>query len=190
MTTHHPTEQSLRDALRHQTAKTHELLDQALSRLDLRDSTQRQEFCAIQAHGFHLMGQACNWQAAEATPILRRAIDALEQDISPARRAMTVYPPHPIPGLTLQPDAVAYLVLGSQLGATVLRRALPEDQQTGFFGLRAETTLWRQFCQRLADQPADTPHARRVISDARTAFGLFDVTNASETTVDAAIASQ
>ena len=189
MTEHTLTEPTLRDALRHQTSEEHAQLDRALSRLDLRDPEQRRAFCAIQAHGFYLMGTACNWQAAEATPVLRNALSALEHDITPAQRAMTVYPPLAVPGLTLHPDAVAYLVLGSQLGATVLRRALPEDAQTGFFGMKADTALWRQFCQRMSTQPTDSPLARRVIADARTAFGLFDPPLASKTTVDTAIAS-
>ena len=76
-------------------------------------------------------------------------------------------------GEFLDPDAVAYVALGSQLGLTVLRRDLPPEDRTGIFGSEPDVAAWKAFAARIADLSSETPAARRTISDARRAFAAF-----------------
>lgn len=159
---------NLRDALRNATSGPHQRLDVELSRLDLADDQDRRAFCMVQRRGFSRLAEACGWDAAEATTALRDTLEALDDDLGSA--------PASGPGLDLplHRDAVAYLMLGSQLGTAVLRRRLPEPPLRGFFALTGDRGAWRAFCQRLATQPVDGPEAQRVLRDAIRAFSIFE----------------
>lgn len=159
---------NLRDALRSATAGPHRRLDAQLSRLDLASSDDRRAFCEVQRRGFTRLGAACGWDAAEAATALRDTLKALDEDLGPQ--------PLPGPGLDLplHGDAVAYLLLGSQLGTAVLRRTLPEPPTRGFFALTGDRVAWRAFCLRLGAQPDDSAESRRVLRDAIRAFSIFE----------------
>lgn len=159
---------NLRDALRSATSAPHLRLDAQLSRLDLSRQEDRRVFCLVQRRGFSRLAEACGWQAAEASPALRDTLRALDEDLGPQE------PQGPGLDLPLHGDAVAYLLLGSQLGTAVLRRALPEPPERGFFALPGDRIAWRAFCLRLAAQPARCPQAQRVLRDAIRAFSIFE----------------
>ena len=76
-------------------------------------------------------------------------------------------------GQPLDPDAVAYVVLGSQLGMTVLRRHLTPEECTGIFQNEPDIAAWKRLATRLSSLPADTDTARRTIADAHRAFEMF-----------------
>ncbi|WP_353474586.1 hypothetical protein PVT71_21810 [Salipiger sp. H15] len=159
---------NLRDALRGATSGPHLRLDAELSRLDLSKTQDRRVFCEVQRRGFSRLGDACGWQASEATPALHDTMRALAQDLGPEP---SVGPGRDLP---LHGDAVAYLLLGSQLGTAVLRRALPEPATCGFFALPGDRIAWRAFCQRLSALPSRCPEAQRVLRDAIRAFSIFE----------------
>lgn len=159
---------NLRDALRSATATPHMRLDAELSRLDLANVDDRRAFCLVQRRGFSRLAEACRWQAGEATPALRDTLRALDEDLGPEM-------PHgPGLDLPLHGDAVAYLLLGSQLGAAVLRRTLPEPPKGGYFALPGDRIAWRAFCLRLGARPAGDSQAQRVLRDAIRAFSIFE----------------
>lgn len=159
---------NLRDALRSATSGPHHRLDSALSLLDLSRPADRLAFCLVQRRGFARLAAACGGEAAEASAALLDTLMALDQDLGPA--------PAQGPGLDLplHADAVAYLVLGSQLGATVLRRSLPEPPDHGYFALAPDKTSWRAFCLRLSACPSRSSEAQRVLRDAIRAFSIFE----------------
>lgn len=161
-------EANLRDALRSATAGPHQRLDAELSRLDLSDKHDRRAFCDVQRRGFTRLAEACGWDAAEASTALRATLAALDDDLGPASS------PGPGLDLPLHGDAVAYLLLGSQLGVSVLRRALPEPPVRGFFALAGDRVAWRAFCLRLGARPATDSEAQRVLRDAIRGFSIFE----------------
>jgi heme oxygenase (biliverdin-IX-beta and delta-forming) len=151
----------LRGYLRDATAEAHTRLDGLMSQLDLSDAEQRDTFTIIQHRGFQRLSQACNGQAAEATPLLHRTLSRTGPDDTIPADA------------PLDPDAVAYVALGSQLGLTMMRRSLDETQQTGIFADPPDIPAWKAFAARTASLPTDTPAAARTVRDARRAFDIF-----------------
>jgi heme oxygenase len=79
----------------------------------------------------------------------------------------------------LHPLAVLYVLLGSGMGAEVLRRRWlaasdPVVRGAGhLFGLPPRTAGWRQFCAEMAGRPADGADAAEVLRDAVRIFGLY-----------------
>ncbi|WP_370208600.1 hypothetical protein [Pararhodobacter marinus] len=138
-----------------------------ISPLNLLIAERRDAFCRIHRLGFSTLRAACGGQAAEATGALRRILTALDEGLSDTA------PDAPLPAPRLHPDAVAYLVLGSQMGTEMMRRGLPEDQQTGYFGQEPDMAAWRAFCKRMGGIDSTTPEAARILSDANRAFAIF-----------------
>ncbi|ANT61048.1 hypothetical protein AYJ57_12135 [Salipiger sp. CCB-MM3] len=160
---------NLRDALRSATSAPHARLDGQLAGLDLTDPRARRDFCDVQRRGFSRLGEACHWHAAEASDALIATLRALDVDLGrPLERS------GPGRDLPLHSDAVAYLLLGSQLGAAMLRRSMPEPPERGYFALPPARGAWRALCQRLSAQPARCPEAQRVLRDAIRAFSIFE----------------
>ncbi|MWD26381.1 hypothetical protein E0K89_002710 [Aquicoccus sp. SCR17] len=168
MTTVSRPEGDLRTQLRSFTRDSHERLDARLARYDLTDPEDRQRFCAIQYRGFSDLGDACGWDAAEATSALRDIHAALAVELGlPVSRSSD---PSTRP---LHPDAVAYVTLGSQLGTEAMKRAMPEEQRRGAFGLAPDSDAWRAFRTRIAEDPGDEASRQRILDDARAAFDIF-----------------
>ena len=163
-----PRPTTLRDALKHSTDERHQALDARLSALNLLKPERRAEFCRIQLLGFRSLRAACAGDAAEGSAVLHRQIDALEAEcgVEPEAR-------NPTPVACLHPDAVAYVTLGAQMGNAMMRRALPEDQQTGPFGLEPDMAAWRAFCERMRSIDPDEAQAHSILRDARDAFSVF-----------------
>ena len=158
---------TLRAALRSQTRPAHEALDNRISPLNLLIAERREAFCRVHRLGFATLGRACDGNASEATPSLHRIMATLDEALA------NVPADAPLPAPILHPDAVAYLVLGSQMGTEMMRRGLPEDQQTGYFGQDPDMTAWRAFCARMGAMDSTTPEAQRILSDANRAFAIF-----------------
>lgn len=157
---------SLRDALRDATAAAHARLDECLAALDLTIPPDRKSFCTIQLRGFSRLGEACGWQAGEATPALTRVVQALERECGAGAPTVPL-------DEAMHPDAVAYVTLGSQLGTAAMRLSLPEDERTGLFGLAPDKAAWRDFRLRMDKKSPHGPEAERIIADAARAFAIF-----------------
>lgn len=154
-----------RQVLRSSTEPAHDALDHRMSRFDLTDANDRRVFCGIQMRAFARLGTACAWDAAEGTVVLHNMVQALLQEAG-----------DPVPECNDAPicaDAVAYLALGSQMGATVLRRGIPTADHVGFFGLDADVAGWRAFCARMDAVPVWSEAARLVRRDAIRGFEIF-----------------
>ena len=156
-----------REDLRSSTSAAHTRLDTALSRFDLSVPTGRRAFSRVQLRGFTRLSDACDDHAAEGTQALRDTLAALTDEASEDVSASV--------GATkrLHPDAVAYVTLGSQLGTSVLRKGLAEEERNGLFGLTPDKAAWRAFCQRMRDTPPDDATAAQVREDAIRAFDIF-----------------
>ena len=170
MTTHGPETipVTFRHELRHTTAQAHHSLDTLLSELDLRQAPHRRLFDAIQLAGFRRIGAACGWQAGEATEVLARTVEALSRGA-----AAPEVDAQPAPDAPMEPDAVAYLTLGSQLGLSVLRRDVPEAERHGILALEPELAAWKTFAQRLSEAAPDATRRARILADAARAFAIF-----------------
>ena len=160
--------ESLRDALRTHTDADHRALDARLSTLNLLIPERRLSFCQVQLIGFRRLQAACGGEAAEASAVLARLIAALEAEC--AADPMGEPPATP---LVLHPDAVAYVTLGAQLGTAMMRRALPDDQQTGYFALEPDMGAWRAFCDRMGARDPLSGDALPLLRDAGRAFEVF-----------------
>lgn len=157
--------ETLRDRLRADTSTLHRQLDDRLATLDLTQPQRRRAFCLIQLHGFAALGTACDWQAAEATEVLKRQMEALRAETGETPIEMVIP--------RLHADAVAYVALGSQLGTEMMRRGLDEAQQTGYFGQTPDMTAWRNFCDRMRDTDPTSAEGLTIRGNACTAFAVF-----------------
>lgn len=158
---------NLRTALREATRVEHDSLDGLVSQLDLRRAEDRETFSTLQVLGFRALARLCRTPAAEAVSVFDR-MSGLDREAS--QHTTRDGDSH---GEVLDPDAVAYVALGSQLGLTVMRRDLPPEARTGIFSAEPDIDGWKAFAARIGGLPSDTPAARRTISDARRAFSVF-----------------
>lgn len=132
-----------------------------MSRLDLAQHNHRMLFSDIQMRGFARLAELISGDTAEATSLINRMTDTAGSGRKAAHND------------ALDADAVAYVALGSQLGLTVLRRNLPEDERTGIFEHEPDVGAWKDFAARISAVPGDTDQAQRTIDDARRAFDIF-----------------
>ena len=136
-----------------------------MSQLDLAQHNHRMLFSDIQMRGFARLAELISGDTAEATSLINR----MTEPAGNGRKAAN----DPALSDALDADAVAYVALGSQLGLTVLRRNLPEDERTGIFEHEPDVGAWKDFAARISAVPGDTDQAQRTIDDARRAFDIF-----------------
>jgi len=146
---------SLRVLLRRETSQAHAQLDAHISQLDLREPGPRAVYSRLLYRATLRVGRACQWRAAEATPLMARMIDPPQQDAP------------------LEADAAAYVMLGSQMGLTLLRQGLAPAQRTGALALAPDTAAWGAFVGRIGRCVPGTEAAERLVADSCRVFGIF-----------------
>lgn len=151
--------------LRTATSEAHARLDAQISQLDLREAGPRAVYSRILYRATLRVGRACQWRAAEATPLMTRMVATLGPDF-PADN-----PPQQDPAIGA--DAAAYVMLGSQMGLTLLRQGLAPDQRTGALAMAPDTAAWTAFVGRIARCAPGTEAATSLISDSIRVFGIF-----------------
>ena len=166
---------NLRERLRAGTRAHHEDVDAAFSQLDLRERDGLASFLSAQGAALQAIRCASGRHAAEAGALRDEMLAAAEADFRHlgyrAERA-----PTPV---DLHPTAVLYILLGSALGAQVLRRRWlasgdPLVQGAGaYFGLPLRAAAWRLFCEEAAATPAQGEDADVILRDANRIFDLY-----------------
>lgn len=166
---------NLRERLRAGTRSRHEDVDAAFSQLDLRDRDGLARFLSAQGGALRAIRCPFGPYAAEARALQGEMLDAVEADLRqlghPKEKAL-----RPV---DLHPTAVRYVLLGSALGAQVLRRRWlasgdPLVQGAGaLFSLPPRGAAWRIFCEEAAATPAQGEDADAILRDANRVLGLY-----------------
>jgi heme oxygenase len=165
-----------RAALRTATAPDHERVDAAFSRAVLSDRV---------SYGHFLRAQAAAHLPVEDA-LVRGGIAALVPDWDARRRdrllqddlhALGLDAPAPVGDPVLKGDAALlgalYVLEGSRLGGTMLKRSVAPDLPTGFLGAM-DSAAWRELLA-LLDARLDTgPERAAAIAAARAVFTLFE----------------
>lgn len=166
---------NLRDRLRSSTARQHEAVDRAFSRLDLHDPAALSDLFRALRTAIGAVRCLPGAQAAEALALRDEAIEALDADL----RHLGAPRSSPLSPVELHATAVLYVLLGSRMGMGVLRRRWstatdPVARGAGrSFGLAAQTPAWRRFCEATSGRPADGPEADAILHDAGRLFDLY-----------------
>ena len=166
---------NLRERLRAGTRARHEDVDAAFSQLDLRERDGLARFLDAQGGALRAIRCTSGRHAAEAGALRAEMLGAVEADLRHlGHRAERAPPP-----VDLHPTAVLYILLGSALGAQVLRRRWlasgdPLVRGAGaYFGLPPRGAAWRLFCEEAAATPAQGEEADAILRDANRVFGLY-----------------
>ena len=165
---------SLRQRLRQDTHRLHEAVDQKYGSQDLQTVSGLSRFLGAHfvaystlAHWLDGLGHFLQPRLDQLAADLR----ALGADVPPVSR-VSVPDQH-------QPDGVMYVLLGSQMGARVLRRhwAASEDERVLSAGrfLSDETNAgsWQEFARYCSTQPAIGEIADQVVRSAEATFTIF-----------------
>ena len=175
---------SLRDRMRLDTADLHAALDARLGAFDLRDPADLAGFLRINERGFAAIagagpdGAVCMGRsiAADLARRIRSDLDRLGTSPLPAVAA----PEDP------DPLAIDYVVLGSRLGSSVLKRhwAQAEDprvrEASCYFSAPAQVRRWQAFCRQTREMSPKNAAADRAVDDTRRIFALFNDHNSSD----------
>ncbi|WP_375688282.1 hypothetical protein [Pseudooceanicola sp. LIPI14-2-Ac024] len=153
-----------RSQLRDVTAERHRILDGRMGGIDLSTPCGRATFQEIHDIANARVLAACDGQAAEATDYVRRA--------APVTRGAGSDRPAPA-DRPIHPDAVAYVMLGSQLGLAFLRKSVPEALRTGILAREPEIAAWRSFLARIVATPPEGELRDRILADSTRVFDIF-----------------
>lgn len=164
---------SLRERIRQDSADLHHALDTSMGSLCLRDPADLATFLKINERALSALAghPGIGGRIAAGLVIrLRRDLDILGAELLP--------PAPPLPA-DLSPLAVDYVVLGSRLGTSVLRRdwARATDplvqQACTYFSAPAQVDAWREFCGQTGNMPSTGNDADCVSGDILQIFRLF-----------------
>lgn len=164
---------SLRERIRQDSAALHHTLDKSLGSLCLLDPVGLTAFLKINERGLSALAGYSGTGgriAADLVDRLRRDLAILGTDPLP--------PAPPLPA-DLSPLAVDYVVLGSRLGTSVLRRdwvraTHPLVQRAcNYFTAPAQVDAWRAFCGQTGNMPSSGQAADCVSGDILQIFRLF-----------------
>lgn len=162
----------LRLRLRKDTRVEHERVEAEFARLDLNDPVGLQ--CTVRAHARAL---ARLLPSLAPLPEMRREAERLHALALQAAEGITPDEAQPVPeGQTLHPLAVAYVILGSRLGARVIAAELNRDNVRSrpkdfeYFVDDNSRPAWSALLQ-LLDSCTDATDL--VVADATAAFGVF-----------------
>ncbi|SHH02848.1 Heme oxygenase [Cognatishimia maritima] len=156
---------SLRLRLRAETRRNHDLVDANLAPLVHAGATGFRQFLLFQWRFFSAIEQRCD--DASCALIVHDMLNRLNADL----RSLGLCSPRK--KLSFQPNALAidYLVIGSRLGAKVLKRqwldtALPEvSSAKAFLNAPDYVSFWREFVARTEKMPATGKFADEVVID-------------------------
>lgn len=164
---------SLRDRMRRDSAGLHHALDDRLGGLSLCHADGLTDFLRINERGFSALA-ACTGQGADIAADLA---ERLRRDL--AILNATPLPPAPaFPG-GISALAIDYVVLGSRLGTSFLKRiwAGAADplvrRANNYFEAPAQADAWRDFCKQTCNMPPQGDTADCVVDDIIRIFRLF-----------------
>ena len=167
-----------RAALRAATAEEHKRVDAAFSRFDLGGEAGYRDFLLAQAEAFLPVEAALDKAGAEAVlpdwPLRRRG-QLLRADLA----ALDVTAPEPFSALPIVSGkapmlGAVYVLEGSRLGGTVLKRTVPGHFPRRFLEARQAAGSWRTLLKTLDDfliRPGDLDAA---IQAAKEIFARFE----------------
>ena len=153
-----------RSQLREATAERHKRLDARMGAIDLSTPAGRSEFQRVHDLANARVLAACGGSAAEATDYLAR---------STGRNSAAEVEEQHAPGEAIHPDAVAYVMLGSQLGLAYLRKSLDASHRTGVFQAEPDLQSWKSFLARIAANPPVGDRRERILNDSARGFDIF-----------------
>lgn len=178
-------QRSLRTRLRDDLSHVHERLDSRLSLADLTTGQGLRRFLFAQSFGFRQVMARLDDQDPPATaPLLSRIAEALDADLA----TLDAPDARDVAGQGARPEAdepplsglaIDYMVLGSGLGTTVLRRSWAEGTDDDvraagqYFTLPRPPQPWRDLVMHLGDLPASGDRADRITGDAEQIFEFF-----------------
>jgi heme oxygenase len=167
---------SARMSLRDATSQHHQRVDAAFSSVTLSDRESYARFLLAQAAA-HIPAEHALERGGIAAVIpdwpTRRRSAALEADLAEVGESI----PRPIGDLVLDGEAALlgalYVLEGSRLGGTVLKRALPAGFPARFLG-GVDSAAWRSLLERLDARLHDDADLQRAITAAGDVFALFE----------------
>jgi hypothetical protein len=165
---------TLRDRLRVDTAPSHERVDRAYSRLDLRRPDDLGTFLTAQRAVLAAIRVRPGAHAEEAREVALMMTDALDADLG----HLGAGPVMTLGAREVHGTACLYILLGSSLGTRVLHRRWLEAGDPvvagagRYLGLAMPPGAWRNLCEDLARRPPGGPEADRTVGDAAALFDL------------------
>ena len=163
---------SVRAILRETTLNDHDLIDQAMSKLDLTDRVDYGTFLAV--HHEALMTLAEHWSARDQSDFLG-LLACLADDLRalnlPCDRSNAT---HSAGAECLDQWGLAYVIRGSRLGGAILRRRVPAGYPTSFLDYEPALT-WPRFLQQLdcTVQAMSAQVHAQIVGGAKQAFAAF-----------------
>lgn len=166
--------QSLRQRLREDTRAAHEQIDEKFGSLDLTTCTGLSSFLEAHIVAYAAIDVWC--------PALRDVIDhrmtLLEEDLSVLKTGLDQPVLDPISAAPHE-TGIRYVILGSQLGARLLRRQWAKSDDPDVLGAGRflnsddQADLWKTFVSELSAAPANGDVADDIIASANTTFDVF-----------------
>ena len=162
--------------LREATAGAHERVDALFSHTDLADRGHYGRFLAAQATAHLPVEQAL--EAGGVAKVIadwpdRRRAAQLRADLAALGVAEPGYERSPVLRGEAALLGAAYVLEGSRLGGTMLRRSVPDDFPATFLG-GGRPGAWREFVEILDQRLANEEDLRTAIQTACAVFALFE----------------
>ncbi|ADM10080.1 hypothetical protein PB2503_10144 [Parvularcula bermudensis HTCC2503] len=184
----HPT---LRHRLRAETRASHDQLDLLMGEGKWNCLAFRRRFFLTHAIGFATFGTLFRAAGAEWYDHWSTlALDYLGRDLDDLGLGPLNALVHPLPPSRaldpdgLAPDGLAYVMIGSRLGAALLRQHIKAQDAapSHYLHLFPDGDMWSDLARRLSMAPAYGMAADRIVTSAETGFALF--INAHHTAVN------
>lgn len=162
----------LHRALRAATRSDHVILDRLVLRFDF---TRREHYgLFLQLHNSALRNLEADWRAEDRVDFAAM-LRCVQSDLDALRIA--TLPIHQIGHASPHPSnrlGIAYVLRGSRLGATFLRRRVPSKYPTAYLDFEPALS-WTQFLVQLesSSQPSNSNHDHDTIRGARITFETF-----------------
>lgn len=168
---------SARASLRRETAEDHERVDRLFSRADLSSPADYRRFLQAQAAAFIPVEEALekagaaalleDWNDRRRSHLLRRDLRSLQASV-PAPLDVSPF------ASNAQTWGGIYVLEGSRLGGTMLKRSLPSGFHAAFLGATAGSGAWRSLLMKLDERLRAPEELQVAAAAAKRVFGLFE----------------
>jgi heme oxygenase len=171
----------MRRILREATQNDHELIDQAMAKLDLTDRVGYRVFLDI--HYEALSALEGRWSARDQpdfSGLLSCLVNDLQALNSPVDRTAA---PRKARAKPLCQLGLAYVIRGSRLGGAILRQRVPAEHPTSYLDYTPHLT-WPEFLKQLEyqAQALNSQGHAQIIRGAKQAFAAFSAAAATHLT--------